>query len=581
MITFARYLLLLLALAVLPSAWTLTVGAQSRIAPAGSTTANISGADGAIEDGASATTADVLDLTTYNGLATVILDANGDQITSFGGGTQYTEADTDASIAGTAMLMEGAANALVPAQGTAADGLLVNLGANNDVVVTNAGTFAVQAAQSGTWDEVGINDSGNSITVDGTVTVTDGAGALNVIVDSGAVTVSDGAGALNVICDSGCSGGTQYAEDAIAATGDTGTLALVVRQDAQSDFAADGDYVPLSVDADGGLRVSIVAGAGSGGTALADDADFTAGTTSFTPFGGFYQSTVTACTDGDTCAAGITTGRALKVAISDAAGALLSLASDATEDAAASGGEGGPMVLTVRRDTAASSAGTDGDFATLNTTSTGRLWVDASGVSLTVASHAVTNAGTFAVQVDGNALTALQLIDNVVGTEDAAETAGGGLAMAGAVVRSTAAGSSATAGDNATLNVDTLGRLWTTNGGPCADPARITHAAISESTAATNEIVALNGSDLIYVCSYKWVVGGASTLKWVRGTGSDCGTGTTDIEGAQSYAANGGVTEQGGGAPLFAVAAGNALCLTAGSAVAQGGRVSYVRTAAP
>lgn len=37
----------------------------------------------------------------------------------------------------------------------------------------------------------------------GTVTVTDGAGALNVIVDSGAVTVSDGAGALNVIVDSG------------------------------------------------------------------------------------------------------------------------------------------------------------------------------------------------------------------------------------------------------------------------------------------------------------------------------------------------------------------------------------------
>jgi hypothetical protein len=47
--------------------------------------------------------------------------------------------------------------------GTTADGLLVNLGANNDVTVTgtvtvgshavtNAGTFAVQAAQSGTWN---------------------------------------------------------------------------------------------------------------------------------------------------------------------------------------------------------------------------------------------------------------------------------------------------------------------------------------------------------------------------------------------------------------------------------------------
>lgn len=39
-----------------------------------------------------------------------------------------------------------------------------------DVTVNNA-TLAV--TQSGTWDEVGINDSGNSLTVDGTVSLTD------------------------------------------------------------------------------------------------------------------------------------------------------------------------------------------------------------------------------------------------------------------------------------------------------------------------------------------------------------------------------------------------------------------------
>jgi hypothetical protein len=39
-----------------------------------------------------------------------------------------------------------------------------------------------------------------------------------------------------------------------------------------------------------------------------------------------------------------------------------------------------------------------------------------------VPSHAVTNAGTFAVQVDGNALTALQLIDDPVLADDAAFT---------------------------------------------------------------------------------------------------------------------------------------------------------------
>lgn len=170
---------------------------------------------------------------------------------------------------------------------TAANELLVELGAGaasigilgansgvdiGDVTVNNA-TLAV--TQSGTWDEIGINDSGNSITVDGTVTVTDGAGALNVIIDSSAsLTVTDGAGAMNVICDSGC--------------------------------------------------------AGSGGTSIADDADFVAGTTVFTPVGGFYQSTVTACTDGDACTAGITSGRAVKVHFTDAAGASLTVASDMT-----------------------------------------------------------------------------------------------------------------------------------------------------------------------------------------------------------------------------------------------------------
>lgn len=42
--------------------------------------------------------------------------------------------------------------------------------------------------------------------------------------------------------------------------------------------------------------------------------------------------------------------------------------------------------------------------------------------TVTVGSHAVTNAGTFAVQVDGAALTSLQLIDDVVATDDAAFT---------------------------------------------------------------------------------------------------------------------------------------------------------------
>lgn len=215
------------------------------------------------------------------------------------------------------------------------------------------------------------------------------------------------------------------AEDAAHSSGDVGVMALVVRQDSQSDLGADGDYVPMTVDGDGGLRVSIVAGAGSGGTAAADDADFTAGTTSGTPIMGSYQSSPTAVTDGDLGIVGITEDRELKVSVTS--GGVSGIA----EDSAAAGGEEGIMVLAVRRDSASSGVGADGDFAALSVTSDGSLRTAISN-TVTVASHAVTNAGTFATQVDGAALTALQLIDNSAVADDAAFTPGTtGVTMAG------------------------------------------------------------------------------------------------------------------------------------------------------
>lgn len=194
---------------------------------------------------------------------------------------------------------------------------------------------------------------------------------------------------------------------------------------------------------------------------------------------------------------------------------------------------------------------------------------------------AVSNAGTFATQVNGAALTALQLIDDIVGVEDAAETAGGGLARMGAVRRDTAASSAGTAGDNATINTDSLGRLWQRDGNPCADHARITTAAISTSSSGNVEIVALNGSDLIYVCGYSVVAGAATGVQLIYGTGTACATGETDMTGVWSFAANGGITQSNGGVPQFVVPAGNAFCVENSGANAIAGHVTYVRTATP
>lgn len=190
--------------------------------------------------------------------------------------------------------------------------------------VGTAGTAAAQVTTIqgvASMTPVQVADNGASLTVDGTVTVTDGAGALN------------------VICDSGCAGGTQYTEDDAAAANPVGGVPILVRADTPgAAVTADGDNVAQRGTNYGAAYVQVVDSSGnfintfggSGGTALADDADFTAGTTSFTPVGGFYQSSVTACTDGDTCTAGITAQRTLKVTLYSAAGAELASDTQAT-----------------------------------------------------------------------------------------------------------------------------------------------------------------------------------------------------------------------------------------------------------
>jgi len=105
-------------------------------------------------------------------------------------------------------------------------------------------------------------------------------------------------------------------EDNTAGTGYAGIPALCVRQDAQSALAADGDFISPTVDASGGLRVSIVAGGGgSGGTALQDDAAFTPGTTNITPVGGTYRSVRDSVDDNDAGALAMTQKRSLLVAL--------------------------------------------------------------------------------------------------------------------------------------------------------------------------------------------------------------------------------------------------------------------------
>lgn len=180
------------------------------------------GGDGTIIDGVDPDIkATVKDLTNSNPLATQIMDSNGDAITSFGGGTQYTEdAAAAANPVGTALNLvrdDARAGSLTTADGD-------NVAARG----TNAGEMYVKhvdALPAGT----------NAI----------GKLAANSGVDIGDVDVT------SVVPGTGATNAGKAVDSAAGAT-DTGAAALVVRDDALATLTpADGDYTHLRVDSTG------------------------------------------------------------------------------------------------------------------------------------------------------------------------------------------------------------------------------------------------------------------------------------------------------------------------------------------
>lgn len=116
------------------------------------TTGSTGGGDGTIVDGVDSNIkATVFDLTSSNPVAIAIVDSDGNQVSSFGGGTQYTEGDIDASPTGTAMMgrISGDDSLHVPIL-DANKYQMVNAGGGTIDAVTSI-TNPVAATQSGSW----------------------------------------------------------------------------------------------------------------------------------------------------------------------------------------------------------------------------------------------------------------------------------------------------------------------------------------------------------------------------------------------------------------------------------------------
>ena len=197
----------------------------------GSVSVSVSSSGSAIEDGVTNTIkATVFDIKggggNSNPLATQIVDANGDAIVSFGGGTQYTEGDTTSPAVGTVSLWRKAGGNLVAVDATnplpisvAALPLPSNAaqetGGNLDTIVTPIATIGTTPLQ-----RVAIFDASN-----------------------------------NQITSFGGAGGTSAIDDAAFTAGvDLGTPIMGF---ATSDVVNSGDVGVLAMDVNRNLKVSL------------------------------------------------------------------------------------------------------------------------------------------------------------------------------------------------------------------------------------------------------------------------------------------------------------------------------------
>lgn len=159
-----------------------------------------------------------------------------------------------------------------------------------------------------------------------------------------------------------------------------------------------GSQRPLTVAIVDGSGNQVTSFTGSGGTSIQDDAAFTAASTSLTVAGGIVTSD--SVDSGDAGAFAMLTNRQQKVTLYDSSGNEVSVGGGTQydEDTQHVSGDKVTLAGVVRVDSPGALAGTDGDRTCLQVDSSGSLRVNVAN-TVTVASHAVTNAGTFATQV--------------------------------------------------------------------------------------------------------------------------------------------------------------------------------------
>ena len=213
--------------------------------------------------------------------------------------------------------------------------------------------------------------------------------------------------------------------DAASTAGGTGSLSAKLRlMTTQLDAIQTSVQLLDNAIAGNELQVDIVSGAGSGGTALADDAAFTAATTSFTPVGGIV--TADSVDSGDGGAFAMLANRQQKITLYDSAGVELAVGGGTqyTEDAAAAANPVGNALVVVRDDARGGSlTTTDGDNVALRGTNSGEVYVK--HVDSVAVTHAALTelAAAIDTELQVDVVGALPAGDNNIGNVDIVSSA--------------------------------------------------------------------------------------------------------------------------------------------------------------
>lgn len=356
---------------------------------------------------------------------------------------------------------EGACDLLLDSgQQTMANSMPVAIASNQSAIpitdnsgsltVDNEGTFAVQAAQSGTWSITDISGtvslptgaateakqpalgtagsaSSDVLTVQGITSMTpllvNGSGVTQPV--SGTVTANQGGAPWSV-------GGNVASE----ATDSGNPVKVGGVYNATPITFTDGDRGDLQLDENGYLKVNLVTGGGSGGTAMADDSAFTPGSSNVTPAGGVYRSSRDAVDDNDVGALAMTSKRALLACIETPNG---DSAMDDTNDA---------VRVNIVAGSSSGTQYTEGDTdATI--TGTAIMWEDGSDTLTSVSA-----AKPLPVEIIAGSSSGTEY------TEDAAAAANPVGPMTMAVRADSLSGVTTTDGDNIAIRATNNGELY-------------------------------------------------------------------------------------------------------------------------